>query len=635
MSEKLRLLTASDVGDITENYKSRRLVQVFWAVEAALFLLSLHQYWDGAADRAAYLLTTAVFLYPVVVFARRRQSSISAWILMLVLFALVSFFVVSYGGLNDEALLGYPSILIFAAILGSRRLFQVLLVGILAVVFSLGVLEELGIYQSVVNTGGLNSAVIISLIISVVGFSVWLMAADLRKITNRLIEENQKAHRSEEKVKQLISYDALTGLPNRLLAKDRFEHAIIKAEREGKKVACLFIDLDNFKPINDTLGHSVGDQFLIGVSNRLLKCIRQSDTLARLGGDEFLIILENIESENQVSLICSKLLRSMGETLAINENLLSSTCSIGVSMAPSDGTDFEEVIKKADTAMYYSKDQGKNGFHFFNQAMNTHAQEYLSLLSELKLALEQEQFELFYQPQIDLQSQKIVGAEALIRWNHPERGMIPPLEFIGLSEKSGFIVELSEWIIKKACSQCKEWNQSLKVNIPVAVNISPLHFKRANFEEVVKEAIVEAQIDPSDLELELTENLLVEDSVRLRTVLASLKQMGVRFSIDDFGTGYSNLGYLRRMKVEVLKIDQSFIRRLINNPEDRAIVIAIINMAKGLHLKTVAEGIETDNVVEELLGLNCDIGQGYYWSKPLAFNDFIEFVKQYPNRNAA
>lgn len=635
MSEKSRILTASDVGDLTENYKARRLIQIFWAVEMTLCLLALHQLWVGAAERAAYIVITAAILSPVNYYARRGQANISAWILMLILFAMVSFFVISYSGLHDEALLGYPSILIFAAVLGSRHLFQILILSTLVVIFSLGMLEELGYYQSIPNTRGIDSAVIIGLIISVVGFAVWLMAADLRKITNRLIEENQKVRESEEKVKQLISYDALTGLPNRLLAKDRFEHALTKAVRENKKVACLFIDLDNFKPINDSLGHAIGDEFLVAISQRLIDSVRKSDTVARLGGDEFLIIIENAESENQISLVCTKLLQSISLSVRVKEHLLSSTCSIGVSMAPSDGTDFEQVTKQADTAMYYSKDQGKNGFHFYNKAMNAHAQEYLSLLSELKLALEQKQFELYYQPQIDLQSKKIVGAEALIRWNHPEKGMIPPLEFIGLSEKSGFIVELSEWILKAACQHCKQWNQSLNSKIPVAVNISPLHFKRSNFEDVVRNAVKEQRLEPELLELELTESLLVEDSIRMRTVLTNLKHLGVRFSIDDFGTGYSNLGYLRRMKVEVLKIDQSFIRRLNQNAEDRAIVIAIINMAKGLHLKTVAEGIETDNIVNELLDLECDIGQGYYWSKPLPLQEFLAFVKDYSSRTAA
>lgn len=421
----------------------------------------------------------------------------------------------------------------------------------------------------------------------------------------------------EKKVEFIAHYDPLTGLPNRILAKDRAEQAIAHAQRNGSKMVLLCIDLDGFKTINDSLGHSVGDAMLRMVTQRLKEHVRESDTISRQGGDEFLLIFLDICSVSDIITITENLLKEFDEPFLVNTHLLTSSASIGIAMYPDHGDTFELLLQNVDTAMYKAKESGKNTYCFYTQQMNHNLIGTFQMQNDLKMALHNNEFMLHYQPQIDLLHNKISGVEALIRWLHPQMGMIPPMSFISIAESSGQIAKIGEWVIQEACRQAALWNQR-GMNLTVAVNISAIQFQQGNFEFVVREALHTSGLNPGYLELELTESILIYNSENTLKTLQSLKKMGVSLSIDDFGTGYSSLSYLKRFAVDKLKIDQSFVRGIGEDPENAAIVLAIIQMAKILNLKTVAEGVENSEEFDCIQKYGCDEVQGYYFAKPMA-----------------
>lgn len=444
--------------------------------------------------------------------------------------------------------------------------------------------------------------------------------ASIQDITDRKL--------AEQKIQKLAHYDLLTGLPNRIMAKSRFEHSMQSSERKESIVCVMFLDLDEFKNINDSLGHDAGDTFLKEIARRLTGIVRKSDTICRQGGDEFLIILESLDDEKQLLMIAQKVLNKIKKPFSINGIDVSTSVSIGIAIAPNDGKDFETLCRHADMAMYQAKNDGKNAFHFFNQRLEENAESKLQLLSDLRIALEQNQFELYYQPKINLADNKIMGAEALIRWNHPEKGLIPPIDFIPLAESSGLIIELGQWIIEQACERCKAWQEQGLGNLCMAVNVSAVQFKRDDFFNIVQTALNKTKLLPEYLELEITESLLIVDSKRLADLFAKLDSLGTKMSIDDFGTGYSNLGYLKKFQIDTLKIDRSFISKLQLAQQDQAIVQAILQMAKSLELDVVAEGVEDETTAELLKALNCQFAQGYFWSKPVTHQEFAKLTQQ-------
>lgn len=420
----------------------------------------------------------------------------------------------------------------------------------------------------------------------------------------------------EQKVDFIVHYDALTGLPNRILAKDRAEQAIAHAQRNGSKMVLLFIDLDGFKTVNDSLGHSAGDAMLKMVTQRLKRHIRECDTMSRQGGDEFLLIFSDISIVSDVITITKNLLKEFDEPFFVNTHPLASSASIGIAIYPDHGDTFELLLQNADTAMYKAKELGKNTYCLFTQQMNHNLIGTFKIQNDLMMALQNNEFVLYYQPQIDLLHNKISGVEALIRWQHPQMGTIPPMSFISIAESSGQIVRIGEWVIREACRQAAVWSKK-GINISIAVNISAIQFKRGNLDAVVREALHRSGLDPRYLELELTESILIHDTENILQTVQSLKGIGVQLSIDDFGTGYSSLSYLKRFAVDKLKIDQSFIRDIVQDTENAAIVQAIIQMAKTLKLKTVAEGVENSEVLNRIHHYGCDEVQGYYFAKPM------------------
>jgi diguanylate cyclase (GGDEF)-like protein len=433
---------------------------------------------------------------------------------------------------------------------------------------------------------------------------------------------------AKERVEFLAHHDSLTGLPNRVLLRDRTEQATSIAAREKTGVALMFLDLDNFKQVNDSFGHQVGDQLLIEVVRRLHACIRDVDTVCRMGGDEFVIVITNIKDINDLSRIAQNMLTTVAEPIVIDSQLFHTSVSIGISVFPDDGNDFDTLLKHADTAMYQAKDSGRNVYRFFTARMNVDTLAQMRMHNQLRNALEREEFALHYQPQIDLASGAIIGVEALIRWHHPQDGVISPAKFIPAAEASGLIIPIGEWVVQEACKQARIWLAGGHTGLRVAVNLSALQFKRGNILESVQKALEISNLPHSLLELELTESILLQDKDIAMKTLQSFKAMGVQLAIDDFGTGYSSLSYLKRLRVDSLKIDQSFVRDIVTDADDLAITQAIIMMGKTMKLKVVAEGVETAEQAQTLSENGCHQAQGYYFCPPLSAADFTRWLSK-------
>lgn len=431
---------------------------------------------------------------------------------------------------------------------------------------------------------------------------------------------------AEEQIRSLAYYDALTGLPNRILLQDRLSQALAGASRSQHKVALLFLDLDRFKGINDSLGHSVGDLLLQEAATRLKRQTRDQDTVARLGGDEFVVVLSGVKQIGDSAITAERIMNAMASEFVIQGHSLNVTCSLGISIFPDDGRDGETLVKQADAAMYCAKENGRNNFQFFTQNLNANIVQRLTLENSMRLALQKKEFFLMYQPQLDITTGEISGVEALIRWQHPKLGLVPPNEFIPIAENSGLIVPIGEWVLRAACEQARKWQGEGLPAVPVAVNVSAMQFRHQGFLELVRRVLHETALPPQYLELELTESLILSNADMMLSRLKELKEMGVRLAIDDFGTGYSSFSYLRQFRVHKLKIDRSFVRDVCLDSDDAAITGAIISVAKSLNLKVIAEGVENQEQVSFLRAHHCDEIQGYYFSKPLSPDGFAEKV---------
>jgi diguanylate cyclase (GGDEF)-like protein/PAS domain S-box-containing protein len=440
-----------------------------------------------------------------------------------------------------------------------------------------------------------------------------IIEGGLVDITDRKVAESQ--------VQYLAYYDSLTGLPNRSLLNDRLRSALAAARRHKEKAAILFLDLDRFKIINDSLGHSVGDLLLKEVATRLKDLSREEDTVSRIGGDEFLVVLPTIHDSVDAAVTAQRIAKGMDQEFIIDGRSFKVTCSIGISIFPEHGLDGETLIKNADAAMYSAKESGRYTFRFFTEEMSAQVVERLTLEHDLREALDKDALFLVYQPQVSLITGMTTGFEALLRWNHPEMGLIPPARFIPIAESSGLIVPIGEWVLRTACIQARKW---IDAGIPVpsmAVNVSAIQFRHEGFCELVKSVLDLTALPPGCLELEITESLLLSTGDSISSLLEELKRMGVNLAIDDFGTGYSSLSYLRQFSVSKLKIDGSFIQDAATNPDDAAITTAMIDMSKALNLKVLAECVETEAQMNFLRARRCDEVQGYYFSRPLSVAD--------------
>jgi diguanylate cyclase (GGDEF)-like protein len=395
-------------------------------------------------------------------------------------------------------------------------------------------------------------------------------------------------------------------------------------------MALLYLDLDHFKTVNDSLGHGAGDRLLKTVALRLRATLRETDSICRQGGDEFLIVLGELPDAAAVKPVIDKLMAALVQPMRIDGQELTTTASIGVAHYPDDGTDFDTLLQKADTALYRAKDAGRNGYRFFDEQMNEQAMDRLQLRNGLRQALEQGEFVLHYQPLVDLRSGEVIGAEALLRWNRPGAGLVPPGRFIAQAEESGLIVPIGDWVIGEACRQAMVWQRGGLPAMTVAVNLSALQFGRGDVEQVVARALRDSGLNPACLELELTESILLSNTDQVLAVVRRLKGLGVQLSIDDFGTGYSSLSYLKRFAVDKLKIDRSFVADLLVDADDGAIVRAIVQMAHGLGLTTIAEGVEDAAVAQRLIELGCEAAQGFHFARPLPPDQFAAFMRRGP-----
>ena len=460
----------------------------------------------------------------------------------------------------------------------------------------------------------------------------WLSISTIRdgngKIVNHvsLFTDITSQKESEKHIQFLAHYDPLTRLPNRRLFGDRLKQVLSSANRHTDKAGLLFIDLDRFKNVNDSLGHLAGDELLRTAADRLDNCIRESDTVARLGGDEFVVILNEIKEPEDAAHVSQKILDALSDPFELDGHKISISSSIGISIYPDDGADSDTLIKNADTAMYHAKASGRNNFQFFTPGMNAKAFETLLMENELREAINKNEFMLYYQPKVSVASGKVVGMEALIRWKHAARGLVPPVQFIAVAEECGLIIEIGKWALREACAQNKKWQELGLLHAPVAVNISALQFHAGDLKSQVLQTLHDTGLAAHYLELEITEGIIMKETESTIATLASLKEIGVLLSIDDFGTGYSSLSYLNRFPVDTLKIDKSFINGITSNTGSAAITRTIITMGDAFGLTVIAEGVETAEQYAFLKRNGCDEIQGYYFSKPLPADEFTQYI---------
>ena len=613
----------------TSYFRAKRLIQIFFAVEIVLIIASIQRFFVGSATLSLILLTVALFLSPIYFLAKKNHAVLGGNLLATTLTITCLFFMWVSEGPRDEVVLALPLILTFSILLGSLRVFVTLLVFIIINLLTLSYLNEVGYITNIVRSNTVNSALLIVILLLLTSFTVWLISKDLLQTLLSLDKENKRVLQSQREIEKLVHYDSLTGLPNRVLAKLRFEYAIKLMQRNNKKICLMFVDLDDFKNINDTLGHQIGDKYLVELAKNMTKTGRQSDVVCRLGGDEFLLILPEVEDHPSAVSVAQKILSCVNQTLNINGDDISSTCSIGLAFAPEHGVTFDELCQKADMAMYQSKRKGKNEFSVFNEELKASHTESLALIADMRQAITLGQLEIYYQPQINIQTNTLVAAEALLRLNHPILGQVSPVTFIPLAESSGQIIDIGEWVINNVVKQIASWRHSLAQDFRVAINISPLQVRRGTLCSFLTRALAESNLTGDCLELEFTESLLIDNPKAVMEELTTIKAAGTSLSIDDFGTGYSSLSYLQNLDIESLKIDRSFVSHMTTNDKNLGIVKAIIQMSKELKLVTVAEGVEDLATLQLLAQLGCDFGQGYFWSKPLPANDFEVYVLDY------
>ena len=436
----------------------------------------------------------------------------------------------------------------------------------------------------------------------------------------------QKAN--EEEIKHQAYYDSLTSLPNRLLSLETLQHQCLKASNTNSLLALLFIDLDDFKKINDTLGHKMGDEVLVETAKRLKKAVRKSDMVGRLGGDEFIIILENIQDEINVKSVLHNILKNFDQPFIVSDRTFSLGSSIGVAMYPKDGHTVLELLKNADTAMYHSKKEGRNRYSYYHKDMNADTQEKFKIEEEMQFALKNNEFEVYYQPKIDIKTNKIMGAEALIRWFNPTLGIIDPNKFISIAEQTGKIVEIGKFVLKNSLLQTSIWQKRFNKNFNIAINLSPIQFREKNLIFEIKKYLSMYNLSAKTLELEITEGVLLDGQECIKELLYSFSDLGIKLAMDDFGTGYSSLSYLKNYPFSILKIDKSFIENITHNTSDRELVKVSLSMSKVLNLEVVAEGVETQEQLQELRELGCDFAQGFLFNKALCAKDFTILLEK-------
>jgi len=617
---------------VIRKFNSLRTKQLIVIVLFTIVLAFINNLINQQSDvTSKVLLVTFLIVLGCYQLVKIKRVQLGGFILLWTLYAALTVLYVSNDGLRDPVIIGYTGILIFSAMLGNKNQFIGLTLVMGASFLLVGYANHIGLLLYPNTPFGWGIVLDLFLIYAVISYAVWTLANDLRFALTSLEVENLRVNQSKQDFQRKAHYDHLTGLPNRIIAVDRFNQAIFHSHRNSAKVAVLFLDLDNFKTVNDSLGHAVGDHLLQAIANRLLQSVREGDTVCRLGGDEFLIILDGILNDTDITSISNHILGNIARPIQLDEHSLTATCSIGIAISPIDGDDFDGLRKKADMAMYRAKNAGRNGLMFYDEVMNKDMLAHIDRVNSLRDAIANREFVLHYQPKIDLSSGRIFSAEALIRWQTSDGELIGPDEFIPIAENTGLIIEIGEWVLYEACRQCREFQRQGLTDFSVAVNLSSIQFRRGNLQKIVISALASAELDASYLELEVTESLLAEDSNDIQAQIKALQDIGVTFSIDDFGTGYSSLSYLREFNFDFLKIDRTFVIKSTEQENDMILCEAIIGMAHKLKLMVVAEGIETQQQKEALFAAGCEFGQGNYFSKAIPVEQFYQLVNVKPS----
>ena len=609
--------------------RQQRLGQILMALMLAFAAVIAANAASGRATMNVVMEGIAIALFAFARQRNRRGDVIgAAWILLVTLMVVLTSLMVFGQGLYDEVPMAFPGILVMALMFANGRVFSAVLAVMLLVLVGVYALQAMGVLAAVPRAVEPSRLLVLAVILCVTAYFVHTVTKDLRFLLDQQEADKQALAQAHQQIAELAYHDPLTHLPNRALALQRLQFLLATAQRGNHQIAVMFLDLDNFKTINDSLGHAAGDELLCQVSQRLQACLRATDTVARLSGDEFLLLLGAVEDERAITTMASKVMEQLAPTFNLQGMTVHASGSLGISVSPRDGDALETLLKHADLAMYQAKAAGRNTFRFFDESMNANMLAHLHLVNALRQALANDELQLYYQPQLALTSGRVVGAEALLRWHHPELGWVPPNQFIPVAESSGLIHELGTWVLYRACRDARAFRIQGLADLTVAVNVSPLQFRRGNLKELVAQALAAHALPPSALELEITESVLIDDRQRPNETLDSLHELGVRIAIDDFGTGYSNLSYLQRYPLHRLKIDRSFTSQLASSPQAAGIVQAIIEMGHCLRLQLVAEGVEDMTTLTRLRNAGCEFGQGFHWSPAIPADQFIAFARQ-------
>jgi len=596
----------------------KRLERVSILLVVLLFAISVRAALAGHWHYVALCAAVLCVLLP----ARRRSTESAAELAvsmgLLGLTLVLSVFMWKGQGLYSSVLIAFPAMLVVAGVTTSERHFWTLLAVMLSAIGLIGVAGELGYHAFTALPMGISRLLIISsILLACAGTVVWLMR-EMRSMQASLKSEAKRLQCSRARLTHLAGHDALTGLSNRSAFNQHVAEMIEQARSNERLMALLYMDMDNFKTINDSLGHSAGDELINAIANRLKQVVRDADILCRQSGDEFVMALADIDEVQTAVNVANRMREVVSQPFELSSKQLLTSLSVGISVFPVDGADADTLMRKAEMAMFHAKKAGRNTHFVHRDDLIPDTHERLDIEQALRLALARDELVLHYQPIIALKDNRLVGAEALLRWQHPEHGLLGPDRFMDVAEQSGLIVEIGEWVLNKACREAAHWQAQGLPQLPVSVNLSAVQIRRDNLVAMVSKALEDSGLTANLLELELTESMLLEKSDQFLQLLHDLKQLGVGLAIDDFGTGYSNLSYLQRFQVDRLKVDKSFVRDLSSNEQNRAIVTAVIQMAHSLKLKVTAEGIEHQLVQRILKSLGCDHAQGYLFSKPMA-----------------
>lgn len=626
------LVQNPDVADSLAAKRPGRLLQILTMTFACLAVAA------SMADGTTQLILFVSLLGILVSggFAWRGFSLVAAGVLLLDLQVMLSVLAWNSGGIRDLAMLGYPCLLVLVVILGNTYIFAGMLLFIVGYCTMLAILTVQGHFTIVLPSVTYAHIFFVNSIFVLTGFSVYVLVKDLRNLMANLRKENIRVREREKTITELARHDQLTGLFNRRDAEKRFMLMMEEAQREGCQLAVFFLDLDNFKPVNDSLGHAAGDLLLQELSRRLEEIRAPRELLYRFGGDEFLLIRTKLPNdperwEDMLRGRARQLLATVSEPMEIMQNTIVATASVGIAIAPLHADSFSEICRLADLAMYEAKQRGRNAFCIYDDELGRASVDKFRMLKRIQDAIDGEEFELWYQPKMCLQSGRILAAEALLRWPQLDGSLIAPDVFVPLAEESGLISRLGAWVAERAIADCAAWQIAGFADVGVSINVSSVQFRCCSLPDCIAEALLHTGLAPHNLELELTESLLIDDSEGVEQQLLRLSRLGVKLAIDDFGTGYSNISYLNRFRAQRLKIDKTFIMPLADSTADDNLVRAMLQVAVSLNFRVVAEGVETRNCLERLQRLGCHEGQGYYWSpaKPLtAWQDYL--AKNYP-----